>query len=325
MRLTYCPEDYAAAAVRAMADASGGAVVARPAWPAADALVKSAWGGCGPPEGAPPPMAVVFVDMEPTAHAAATAARPILSAVHTVGGAGSAAARAAPPTAGATPASVVHVPYAFFSFGERPGGVRPAALLRDGGWDARAVAASKRRFAAWASRHCTRPGADGAPVETARVRFFDALTAAYKRVDALGGCRRNAEPPAGTPPPELDNDRGLTVWWYRAYKFSFAMENEAVAGYVSEKVVNSYLAHTVPIYWGAPDFGDYLNADAVVDCQPGPAGDFAACVAEVRRLDSDAEAYVAKLSQPLFKGNVVPDWMTWPYHAQHLREALQLD
>ncbi|OSX81273.1 hypothetical protein BU14_0023s0077 [Porphyra umbilicalis] len=308
-----------------MADTSGGAVVARPDWDGANALVKSAWGSCAPSERAPHPMAVVYVDMEPTAHDAATPDRPILSAVRTVGGAGTAAARAAAPTRDASPASVVHVPYAFFSFSERAGHMAtPAALVRAPDFDAPAVAASKTRFAAWASRHCTRAGADGVHVETARVRFFDALTAAYKAVDALGGCRKNAEPPAGAPPPELDNDRGLTVWWYRAYKFSFAMENEAVAGYVTEKVVNSYLAHTVPIYWGAPDFGDYLNVDAVVDCQPGPAGDWAACVDEVRRLDADEAAYVAKLRQPLFKDNVVPDWMTWPYHAQHLREALQL-
>lgn len=332
LRLTYCEEDYAAGAVRALAATSGGTVRARPDWADAHALIKSAWGRCAPSERAAAPMAVVAVDMEPTLHAWGTPSRPIISTVRVEGGTGSpaaVAAAAAPPDAASltaqSPASVVHIPYAFFSFGERAASMQPERLLRGPGWDAVAVLASKTRFAAWASRHCTRVGPDGRThVETARARFFTILSDRYKRVDALGACKKNAEPPAGRPPPELDNDRGMSVWWYRAYKFSFAMENSVAPGYMTEKVINSYLAETVPIYWGTPDFGDYFNAAAVVVCEEGPAGDFAACVDEVRRLDTDDEAYLAKLREPLFKGNVVPKWMTWPPYAKQLRQALAM-
>ncbi|GAB0491025.1 hypothetical protein MMPV_002268 [Pyropia vietnamensis] len=333
MALTYCEEDYAAAAVRAMASTSGGTIEARPDWADAHALVKSAWGHCAPSERATsPPMAVVFIDMEPKIHQWATPLRPIISTVRVEGGASNPTAAAAVAATGrpdgasrtvTSPASVIHIPYAFFSFSERAANMQPERLLRDPSWDAAAVLASKTRFAAWASRHCTRVGPDGKThVETARSRFFTILSERYKRVDALGSCKKNAEPPTGTPPPELDNDRGMSVWWYRAYKFSFAMENGVAPGYLTEKVVNSYLAETVPIYWGTSDFGDYFNADAVVMCEEGPNGDFAACVDEVRRLDTDDEAYLAKLRQPLLKGNVVPEWMKWPPYTNQLRQVL---
>lgn len=43
------------------------------------------------------------------------------------------------------------------------------------------------------------------------------------------------------------------------YKYSIAIENSALPGYFTEKITECYLAHTFPIYYGAPDIADYFD------------------------------------------------------------------
>lgn len=318
--LAYCEEDWAARAVVALAAASPRlASVAAPA--AADVTVRSDWGQCAlppPPDGSPPPLDV-RIDMEPRAYTPEPG-RPRLSTVAVVPPAGGVdgGPRGAP-----TP-PLIHIPYALFSFPERhPSLADPALLVRPPAFNATAVAARKTRLAAWASRHCTDYSTGAMLTRTAAVR---ALTAAGLPVDGLSVCDTNdAAWLAVTPgiPPELDDDRSRVVWWFRDYRFSVAAENAALPGYVTEKIVNSYLAETVPIYWGAPDFPAYFNAAAVVMCEPGPAGDWAPCVDEVRMLAGDPVAYAAKLATPLLHGNTLPRWLTWEPYAAALVQALE--
>ncbi|RZJ53060.1 MAG: hypothetical protein EOO44_09755 [Flavobacterium sp.] len=51
------------------------------------------------------------------------------------------------------------------------------------------------------------------------------------------------------------------------YKYSIAIENSAVNGYFTEKITECYLAHTMPIYYGAPDIHEYfdLNSYLTID------------------------------------------------------------
>ena len=37
------------------------------------------------------------------------------------------------------------------------------------------------------------------------------------------------------------------------FRFAMAFENANVSGYVTEKIVNAFLAGAIPIYWGHPD------------------------------------------------------------------------
>ncbi len=50
------------------------------------------------------------------------------------------------------------------------------------------------------------------------------------------------------------------------YKFALAYENmENVRGYVTEKIFDAIQAGTVPIYWGASNILDYVDAEAFID------------------------------------------------------------
>jgi hypothetical protein len=46
------------------------------------------------------------------------------------------------------------------------------------------------------------------------------------------------------------------------YKYSIAIENSCYPDYVSEKIMDCYLAHTFPIYYGSPNVGNYFSKQA---------------------------------------------------------------
>lgn len=43
------------------------------------------------------------------------------------------------------------------------------------------------------------------------------------------------------------------------YKYSIAIENSSLPGYFTEKITECYLAHAMPIYYGAPDISNYFD------------------------------------------------------------------
>ena len=51
------------------------------------------------------------------------------------------------------------------------------------------------------------------------------------------------------------------------FRYSIIIENVREASYFSEKLIDAFLCKTLPIYWGAPDIGEYFNADGMVVCE----------------------------------------------------------
>ncbi|MDU8941899.1 hypothetical protein [Ovoidimarina sediminis] len=51
------------------------------------------------------------------------------------------------------------------------------------------------------------------------------------------------------------------------FRFSVVIENCREPGYISEKLLDACLCRTVPIYWGAPDVGDYVDPRGLVICE----------------------------------------------------------
>ena len=49
-----------------------------------------------------------------------------------------------------------------------------------------------------------------------------------------------------------------------SYKFSFAMENSKGDGYSTEKIIESFLAGTIPIYYGDYMVDEFLNPKAYI-------------------------------------------------------------
>lgn len=128
------------------------------------------------------------------------------------------------------------------------------------------------------------------------------------------------------------------VGCFSKYRFAIVMENSRINGYISEKILHAFFNHAVPIYFGPPDVDRYFNRKAMVVCEitddeqirlrsghkasysgikvAGPLAVVAwasallnnslqHCVDQVLLLESDPEAYAAKLMQhPLVGGQV---------------------
>ena len=84
-----------------------------------------------------------------------------------------------------------------------------------------------------------------------RLNFINELNK-YKKVD-MGG--------------RYGNNVGLIkdkIKFLSAYKFSIAMENSEGDGYLSEKIIESFLAGTIPIYYGDYMLDEFINPKAYI-------------------------------------------------------------
>lgn len=48
------------------------------------------------------------------------------------------------------------------------------------------------------------------------------------------------------------------------FAFSIIIENSRMDYYFSEKIIDSFMTGTVPIYWGCPSIGDFFNLDGMI-------------------------------------------------------------
>ena len=82
---------------------------------------------------------------------------------------------------------------------------------------------------------------------------------------------------------------------YKGYRFVVAVENTNEGSPVSEKIINAYLSHSVPIVWGGGAHKLTFNPKSFVDCT-GLGVD--ACATLVRAVDKDAVRYEAMRRAP---------------------------
>ncbi|OAN80585.1 hypothetical protein A8B82_00615 [Sulfitobacter sp. EhC04] len=51
------------------------------------------------------------------------------------------------------------------------------------------------------------------------------------------------------------------------YRFSVVIENIRERNYFTEKIVDAVLCETVPIYWGCPNIGDFMETGGMILCE----------------------------------------------------------
>jgi hypothetical protein len=51
---------------------------------------------------------------------------------------------------------------------------------------------------------------------------------------------------------------------FSGYAFSIVIENSKFDYYFTEKLIDSFMTGTVPIYWGCPSIGDFFNLDGMI-------------------------------------------------------------
>lgn len=78
------------------------------------------------------------------------------------------------------------------------------------------------------------------------------------------------------------------------YRFSVVIENSREPGYFTEKLVDSLLCGSVPIYWGAPDIDRYFDPAGMIAC---------ASEAELREAIRWADTADFEARRPALRGN----------------------
>ena len=75
------------------------------------------------------------------------------------------------------------------------------------------------------------------------------------------------EPFGSSVAPHLE---GGSPYWHdktsgiSPYVYSIIMENDSYKSYFTEKITDCFALGTIPIYWGAPDIGDYFDIDGII-------------------------------------------------------------
>ena len=90
-----------------------------------------------------------------------------------------------------------------------------------------------------------------------------------------------------------------------SYKFSIAMENTEGDGYISEKIIDSFLSGSIPIYYGSYMFDEYINPKSFIFIRG--ENDINQKIEYIKLLDNNDELYNNVLKENIFinKKNVI--------------------
>ncbi|ADU84619.1 glycosyltransferase family 10 domain-containing protein [Helicobacter pylori] len=77
------------------------------------------------------------------------------------------------------------------------------------------------------------------------------------------------------------------------YKFNLCFENTQGYGYVTEKIIDAYFSHTIPIYWGSPSVAKDFNPKSFVNVHDFK--DFDEAIDYVKYLHTHENAYLDML------------------------------
>lgn len=116
----------------------------------------------------------------------------------------------------------------------------------------------------------------------------------YKKVDSLGGHLRNVEIGGHTFGKYDWAVGGIGI--KKEYRFSIASENAEYEGYVTEKLLTSLQAHTIPIYWGDPDVGVEFNPGAFINVRDFDSLD--AVINRIKEIEENPDEWCRMISQP---------------------------
>ncbi|MCM1174205.1 MAG: glycosyltransferase family 10 [Blautia sp.] len=131
-----------------------------------------------------------------------------------------------------------------------------------------------------------------AKANTHRASIFYGLNS-YQNVDALGKYLHNCD---------IEITRNEKNWFELSieqkenYRFSIAAENSFFRGYTSEKIISSFLAHSIPIYWGNPNIEKEFNPKAFINCHNYK--DLNEVIEKVKTINEDKALWSYIVTQP---------------------------
>lgn len=135
---------------------------------------------------------------------------------------------------------------------------------------------------------CSFVYSDSTVADPARAEIFKALNAC-KKVNSGGRFLNNIGMPQGVP------DK---LAFQRRHKFVIAYENASYPGYFTEKLLDAFAAHAVPIYWGDPLVKEVFNEKSFICASDYPTTE--ALIQRVLEVDGNDALYKQMLAEPAF-------------------------
>jgi hypothetical protein len=109
----------------------------------------------------------------------------------------------------------------------------------------------------------------------------------------------------------LNNNIGFTVSenyfqqpildFYKQYKIVCAFENTILDDYITEKILNSFRAGTIPFYLGSAKISEYFNPLRFIEVNKN---DIQITLNEINKILTDDSYWLYKVNQPIFKQSI---------------------
>lgn len=101
---------------------------------------------------------------------------------------------------------------------------------------------------------------------------------------------------------ELDN-----IEIYKRYKFVMIFEHNNSKGYISEMIIYSMLARSIPIYFGTDSIAEHFNSKSFINIHNYSTWE--ECINHIIKLDRDDDAYNNMLNEPWFVDNKLNSYL----------------
>jgi hypothetical protein len=142
------------------------------------------------------------------------------------------------------------------------------------------------------SKFCCFIASNAGAVE--RNSFFEKL-GKYQRVDSGGKVLNNI---GGAVPDKIE--------FMKPYKFCIAYENSSYPGYVTEKIMDCFIAGCIPIYWGSNSIEKDFNPNRILNRLDYKSDE--ELIAEIKYLNENESAYRDFIGQPIFVNNQLSEY-----------------
>jgi len=131
-----------------------------------------------------------------------------------------------------------------------------------------------------------------------RNHFLDKLQQQIS-IDYAGNFRNNVPKIPG----EYNSNNLLN--FYSQYKFVICLENTKQETYITEKIINGFLAKTIPIYWGSDHICDYFNEERFINVLNLSEIMINRTINIILSIINDNEKYLRIVNKPIFKDGVL--------------------
>lgn len=81
-------------------------------------------------------------------------------------------------------------------------------------------------------------------------------------------------------------------------KFTLCFESTSYQDFCTEKIVDAFVADTIPIYYGDPHIGNLFNTQAFINC--ADYSSYEEILHRIKELDENDEEYIRVMRQPIY-------------------------